>query len=224
MLGTGCTEYQLLVNSPDDIQVIEPSVRSPFELTPTQIGELLQYSGRVKSGHRLMVKGWVTMAGRDFLYIQDDSGGVEVQGDHASLQLGDLVEAAGYPSLLGRYSPVITDAVVRSLDRKGATLARAATVESILQGQYDSQLVSIEGKLLAAFDGPTGKSLLLQSGIHTFAAELNTADLGGESVASQRRQRAPAYGNLFGSSRSGQTVRAPPAASRNFQDSVEVPF
>jgi diguanylate cyclase (GGDEF)-like protein len=173
--------YQLLVTSPDDIQVIEPSVQNPFELTPTPIRELLQYSDRVKSGHRLKVKGWVTMAGPGSLYVQDDSGGVEVEGDRASLQLGDLVEAVGYPSLLGRYSPVITDAVFRSLDRKGTPPAKAATVESILQGQYDSQLVSIEGKVLAAIDGPSGKSLLLQSGIHTFAAELKTNDWGAKA-------------------------------------------
>src|ERR1019366_10768029 len=100
--------YQLLVTSPDDIQVIEPSVQNPFELTPTPIGELLQYSDRVKSGHRLKIKGWVTMAGPNSYYVQDDSGGVEVEGDRASLKLGDLVEAVGYPSLLARYSPVIT--------------------------------------------------------------------------------------------------------------------
>ena len=170
--------YQLLVNSPDDIRVIEPSVQNPFELTPTPIAELLQYSDRVKSGHRLKVKGWVTMAGPDSFYVQDDSGGVEIQGDHDSLQLGDLVEAVGYPSLLGRYSPVITDAVFRSLHGKGATVAKTATVESILQGHYDSQLVSIEGKVLAAIDGPSGKSLLLQSGLHTFVAELKTNDWG----------------------------------------------
>jgi diguanylate cyclase (GGDEF)-like protein len=61
------------------------------------------------------------------------------------------------------------------------TLAKPATVESILQGQYDSQLVSIEGKLLAAIDIPSGKRLLLQSGLHTFAAELKTADLGAKA-------------------------------------------
>ena len=172
--------YQLLITSPDDIQVIEPSVQNPFELTPIPIGELLQYSDRVKSGHRVKVKGWVTMVGRDSLYVQDDSGGVEVHGDNASLQPGDLVEALGYPSLVGRYSPVLTDAVFRSLGRKVPTFAKTATIESILQGQYDSQLVSIEGKLLASIDGPSGKSLLLQSGIHTFAAELNTNDSGAE--------------------------------------------
>ena len=170
--------YQLLVTSPDDIRVIEPSVQNPFELTPTPIRELLQYSDHKKSGHRLMIKGRVTMAGPDSFYVQDDSGGVEVEGDRASLQLGDLVEAVGYPSLLGRYSPVITDAMFQSLDQKGTTLAKAATVESILQGQYDSQLISIEGKLLAAIDGPSGKSLLLQSGLHTFVAELKTNDWG----------------------------------------------
>ena len=172
--------YQLLITSPEDIQVIEPAVQKPFELMPTPIGALLRFSHQARPGHRVKVKGWVVMVGRDSLYVQDDSGGVEVYGDIASLQLGDLVEALGYPSLVGRYSPVITDAVFRPQGRKVPTFAKTATVESILQGQYDSQLVSIEGKLLASIDGPSGKSLLLQSGIHTFAAELNTTDSGAE--------------------------------------------
>lgn len=172
--------YQLLITSPEDIQVIEPAVKKPFELMPTPIDELLRFSHQARPGHRVKVKGSVVMVDRDSLYVQDDSGGVEVYGDIASLQVGDLVEALGYPSLVGRYSPVITDAVFRPLGRKVPTFAKTATVESILQGRYDSQLVSIEGKLLASIDGPSGKSLLLQSGLHTFVAELKTTDSGAE--------------------------------------------
>lgn len=172
--------YQLLITSPEDIQVIEPAVQKPFELMPTPIDELLRFSHQARPGHRVKVKGSVVMVDRDSLYVQDDSGGVEVYGDIASLQVGDLVEALGYPSLVGRYSPVITDAVFRPLGRKVPTFAKTATVESILQGRYDSQLVSIEGKLLASIDGPSGKSLLLQSGLHTFVAELKTTDSGAE--------------------------------------------
>jgi diguanylate cyclase (GGDEF)-like protein len=172
--------YQLLITSPEDIQVIEPAVQKPFELMPTPIDELLRFSHQARAGHRVKVKGSVVMVDRDSLYVQDDSGGVEVYGDIASLQVGDLVEALGYPSLVGRYSPVITDAVFRPLGRKVPTFAKTATVESILQGRYDSQLVSIEGKLLASIDGPSGKSLLLQSGLHTFVAELKTTDSGAE--------------------------------------------
>jgi diguanylate cyclase (GGDEF)-like protein len=172
--------YQMLITSPEDIHVIEPAVRNPFEQMSTPIGELLLFSRQSMPGHRVKVQGSVTMVGRDSLYLQDSDGGVEVRGDTAPFHIGDLVEALGYPSLIGRYSPVITDAVFRALDRKAPTLAKTATVESILEGQYDSQLVSIEGKLLATVDGASGKSLLLQSGIHTFVAELNTTDSGGK--------------------------------------------
>ncbi|MGA9672796.1 MAG: EAL domain-containing protein [Terracidiphilus sp.] len=172
--------YQLLITSLEDIKVIEPPVQNPFEQMPTPIGNLLRFSHQSRPGHRVKVQGSVTMVGLDSVYLQDSDGGVEVHGDTATLHIGDLVEALGYPSLVGRYSPVITDAVMRSLGRKAPTFAKTATVESILQGQYDSQLVSIEGKLLAAIDRSSGKSLLLQSGIHTFAAELNTTDSGGK--------------------------------------------
>jgi diguanylate cyclase (GGDEF)-like protein len=58
--------------------------------------------------------------------------------------------------------------------------AKIATADSILQGQYDSQLISIDGTLLAVVDSSSGKSLLLQSGTHTFYAELIATETGKE--------------------------------------------
>jgi diguanylate cyclase (GGDEF)-like protein len=170
--------YQLAVASPSDIQVIEPAPKSQFEGPATPIAELLEFSRQANFGRRVKVRGSVTMAGQDSYYLQDDSGAVEVRGDTASLHPGDLVEALGYPSLVGRYSPVLTDSESRPLGRKEATVAKAVTVDSISQGKYDSRLVSVQGKLLAAITGPTGESLLMQSGIHTFTAELSTTDSG----------------------------------------------
>lgn len=168
--------YQLDVASPADIRVIEPATANPFDLPATPIGSLLRYSPQARFGHRVKIAGAVTMVEPGSLYLQDDSGGVQVRGDTTGLHRGDLVQALGYPTLVGRYSPVVSDAVFRSLHRNVPAPAKPATVDDILLGRYDSQLVTVEGKVLDAIDDPSGQRLLLQSGIHTFTARLGGDD------------------------------------------------
>ena len=170
--------YQLLVETRSDIDVLEPAVPHPFGLEATPIGSLLHYSPNARSGHRVKVEGTVTLVAPDYLYLQDATDGVEVRGDTRSIQVGEVVDAIGYPTLVGRYSPVMTDATFRSAGRDGSIVSKVVAVESLLQGHEDSMLVTVEGKLLAALDEPARKNLVLQSGVRTFTAQLDTSDLG----------------------------------------------
>jgi diguanylate cyclase (GGDEF)-like protein len=170
--------YQLLVETRSDIDVLEAAVSHPFAMEATPIGSLLHYSPNARSGHRVKVEGTVTLVEPDYLYLQDATDGVEVRGETRSMQLGEVVEAIGYPTLVGRYSPVMTDATFRSAGRAGSVAPKVITAESLLQGHEDSMLVTVEGKLLAALDEPARKNLVLQSGVRTFTAQLDTSDLG----------------------------------------------
>lgn len=170
--------YQLLVASPSDIRIVEPAVPDPFSLETTPIGSLLRFSPRARFGHRVRVAGTVTMIGPDYLYLQDASGGVQVFGDPGALRLGEQAEAAGFPTLAGRYSPVLSDAVFRTSYRPGRVVPEITTVESILRGNSDSRLVTVEGRLLATLVDPSGATLVLQCGFRTFTAQLSAASLG----------------------------------------------
>lgn len=170
--------YQLLVQSPSDIEVIEPAVVKPFGMKATPIEALLRFSPHTRFGHRVKVKGTVTLVSPDSLHLQDETDGVEIRGNTQSIKVGDVEEAIGYPTLVGRYSPVLTDAEFRTSWRPGLIAPKAATAESILQGHDDSMLVTVEGKLLMALNGPGRKSLVMQSGVRTFTAQLNTSDHG----------------------------------------------
>jgi diguanylate cyclase (GGDEF)-like protein len=174
--------YQLVVETPSDIDVIEPAIPNPFAMEPTPIDALLRFSPHAKFGHRVKVEGTVSLAGQDFLYLQDSSGGVEIQGDTSSRHVGELVEAIGYPTLAGKYSPVLTDAIIRSVGRSGLIVPKASTAELILQGGADSMLVTVEGRLLMVLNEHGQKSLVLQSGIRTFTAQLDRSDLGANKV------------------------------------------
>jgi diguanylate cyclase (GGDEF)-like protein len=178
--------YQLLVAVPSEIAVIEPAVHNPFEMERTPIQSLLSFSAHSQPGHRVRVEGTVTLVERDYLYLQDSSGGVELHGDTASIKVGDHINALGYPTLVGRYSPVMTDAVFRLKGHDGFVTAKPVAAESILDGHEDSTLVAIEGKLLMTLKGPTRTSLVLQSGVRTFTAQIEATDIG--SAVGQLRE------------------------------------
>ncbi|MGA2727489.1 MAG: EAL domain-containing protein [Terracidiphilus sp.] len=173
--------YDLNIASPSQIEIIEPAVGDPFALETTPIGDLLRFSPTARFGHRVKVAGSVTLVGSGLVYIQDPSGGVEIRGNHPNFQLGDRVEAVGYPTLAGRYSPELSDASIHSAPGSRSVQSVATTAEAILQGKYDSQLVTVEGRLLTALHARGACNLVLQSGIHTFTAQLDTADLGSDS-------------------------------------------
>lgn len=172
--------FQLLVASPSDIEILEPGVADPFSLPTTPVGALLHFSPRAKSGHRFKVAGAITLIGPDLLYLQDASGGVEVHGDTRTLHPGEMIEVVGYPTLVGRYSPVMTDAVFRSLHHQGSIVPEVSSAERILEGRDDSMLVTVEGKLVAAVSVPSGATLILKTGVRNFTAQLDTSDLGAD--------------------------------------------
>jgi diguanylate cyclase (GGDEF)-like protein len=168
--------YQLSISSIKDIQVLAAADSDPFEKRTTPINHLLRYSPHADSSHRIKVAGSVTMLGRGFFYIQDDTGGVEVQADNRSLHLNDRVEAVGYASAGGGYSPVLIDSIVRVTGHNTAVPAARVTTETSSMGKFDSQLVTLEGRLISVLDTPNGKSLILQAGARTFRAQLDSFD------------------------------------------------
>jgi diguanylate cyclase (GGDEF)-like protein len=168
--------YSLSVSSIKDIQVLERGSPDPFQEIAIPINSLLRFSRHADSSHRVKVKGSVTMLGRGFFYLQDDTGGLEVQSDTRNLRLSDEVEAGGYASPGGGYSPVLTDAMVRIVKHDAPVSATRVTAESSSQGQFDSRLVAMDGRLLSVVDSPTGESLIVQSGLLTLNAQLDTLD------------------------------------------------
>ncbi|MFP5237526.1 MAG: putative bifunctional diguanylate cyclase/phosphodiesterase [Acidobacteriota bacterium] len=170
--------YQLLIADPSQIRILEPAVADPFSLPKTPIADLLQFSPHTRPGHRVKVAGVVTFAQPDRLYLQDATSGVEIRGDTGSLHVGDSIQAVGYPKLVGKYSPVMTDAEFRPAGSSHTIAPRATTAEAVLGGEADSTLVSLDARLLAILNGPSNTTLVLQSGVRTFTAVLSSAELG----------------------------------------------
>jgi len=168
--------YQLSISSINDIRVLAPANPDPFQKVITPINHLLRFSPHADSSHRIKVKGSVTMVGRGFFYLQDETGGVEVQGDTHSIRPAEEVEAVGYASAGGGYSPVLIDSTVHVVGNNTPVAATTVTAESSSMGQFDSQLVTLDGRLISILDSSNGKSLILQAGARTFRAQLDSLD------------------------------------------------
>jgi diguanylate cyclase (GGDEF)-like protein len=163
--------YQLSVASSNDIKVLETAESNPFEKVASPVSSLLRFSPRTGFIHRIKVRGSVTMVGKGFFYLQDEDGGLQVLADSRELQLSDIVEAVGYPTPSGSYSPALTDAVVHVIGHGASVVPRPLTEESALQGQFDSRLGTIDARLLSVADTINGKALVMRSGVLTFNAQ-----------------------------------------------------
>jgi signal transduction histidine kinase len=162
------------LNVPDlsHVEVTAPAP-DPASLAVTPIDHVLRFSPRTDMD-RVRVQGTVLLsrAGRT-LYIQDDTGGAEVQAvdDVSALQPGDRVDAMGFPST-GGYAPLFQDALVRTIGRAPVPAARAVTAASVLSGQHDLEWVEIEARLLGETPSGDESVLTLESAQTVFIAYL----------------------------------------------------
>ncbi len=168
------TGMTMFLSSLDNLAVLQPAPADPFSVPARPIDQLLQFSPKGGSNHRVRVQGVVSMnPSGDELYIQDATGGLLVQADEDSVNIGDLVDAVGY-AMPGEYSPVLRDAVIRKISRGALHSVPMISPQDALTGDFNNQLVAIEGRLLSQVASSTDQILVLQNGNFAFNAQLDT--------------------------------------------------
>jgi PAS domain S-box-containing protein len=166
------TGYRLFVHSPVHMQVLQRLTDASALKVRRRIDELLRFRGEANASQRVMVQGVVTLRVPNRLYIQDESGSLQVLAPSAtSVRVGDVVEAVGYPTP-SRQGPVLEDAVIRPLEQRGEIAPNEVVAEQILNGSYDNTLVSVEARVVSQGGGLAQQSLMLQSGYNLFNAVL----------------------------------------------------
>jgi signal transduction histidine kinase/CheY-like chemotaxis protein len=165
--------YALAVSRKEDIAVLQPPPGGPEQSRPIPISHLFRYSSKIDFSHRVRVRGIVTMNSLDRgLYLQDATGGLQVQTQSEDLQVGDLAEASGYIIPGGSYSPVMRDAEMQKMGSGSATAPKVANLEN-MNTRLDNQLVQIDARLLRVVNSAHGKTLMLESGARTFNAQID---------------------------------------------------
>ncbi len=118
------------------------------------------------------VRGSVVLT-RPAIYVQDSTGGVEVQSDSATpLKIGDEVEVTGEVNL-DKSSPVIRKARFRILRETVPISPAVATANQIADGNLDGRFVQVEGYLRTISAGTDDTiTLELDAGTQSFHAIL----------------------------------------------------
>ena len=162
----------LYATSLDDITILVRPQGDIFEQPVTTARELNSYAVRRKADRRIHVRGVVTrISSSRKVCLRDETGIIHLQASRpASVQSGELVEAAGFPVLSGE-TPSLHETVFRSLGPATNSSALVVPLDQLLDGRHEHELVSVEGQLVQRNFSLQGVvSLLLESGGHSFAA------------------------------------------------------
>src|SRR5512138_586071 len=165
------TGYRLFIDSEDDIEVLRAA---PFDLAasePKPIKTLLRFAGGSARARRTHIRGVVTFNDRGSLYVEDETGSVQVQTARSDAEPGEVVDVIGYPTP-SEHGPMLADATVERRGERRTVDPIATTPEQILNGALDSRFVSLEARVLSQVEGVSQQTLVLQSGFVTFNAEL----------------------------------------------------
>ncbi len=172
---------QLFVPNLDLVQVNKAARPEPFSLPILPTDNLLRFSPEKVLGHRLHVQGVVTFDKRgEYFFVQDASGGVVVvSGQNEVIEPGDRVDAIGFPKV-GLYAPILEDGEFHKLGRGTMPIPIDLTDAQSLSGEYDAEVVKIQGTLIDQSVRGKDLFLVIQKGSHTFTASL----VGGATDAS----------------------------------------
>jgi signal transduction histidine kinase/CheY-like chemotaxis protein len=131
------------------ISVLEPTKLNPFAAHATSVGDLQRFGFTGTSGHRVKLAAVLTalVPGRG-VYMKDSTGSIYVEtSQDIGLKPGDRIEALGFPGFFDSHVR-LENSVLRRVGPGSAPTATALTMKEAMTGQYDSALVTLEGRIL----------------------------------------------------------------------------
>ena len=169
----------LLFPSWEQVVVEEPAVPDPFGSPLRTIGSLLRYDPDITFRHRVRIRGRVTFQWPGHtVCIQDATQGLCAQTAQTTpLAAGDLVDVVGFPAG-GGFTPTMMDASFRLAAPGQPVLPMPVTAAQALRGDYDSQLVQLDGQLIGQDSTGVLPALAIRAGNTVFAAVLPAAMMG----------------------------------------------
>jgi signal transduction histidine kinase/CheY-like chemotaxis protein len=175
----------VVIYIPDEsqIEVLEAPPSQPFDLPAIAISDLLRFNPAGNLGHRVKVRGVVTLyrPGKS-LYISSESGPlyVRTQQDDVTVQTGDEVVVLGFPAV-GAYAPELQDSIFLWTGTRQTPRPLILSAAEALSGNFggdapirshNAELVQVRG-VLTGYSLNAGRQVLLLQGHNVgFEAEL----------------------------------------------------
>jgi len=154
----------LLFAGAGGVSIVEAAATDPFSLPARPIATLLQFDPGARGARRVKVRGVVTHQQlEDAVFVREGGQGLRVQtSQHISVRPGEVVDALGFP-VMGVYSPVLQDAVVRPVNSSGEIpVPVSLTARRVLDGDHDADLVRLEAELVDSVRRGEERVLVLQ--------------------------------------------------------------
>lgn len=180
----------LYVARREDLRVLQPPERPPFDLPSTPLGMIARYRSKPLGGHRLRTSGIVAFATSGILYLQEGIGGVRVElaagsAAGAGFQAGDRIDVAGFPDMSSGVG-AIDWAIARRISTGTPPMAVAIQPSEIVRlndahavagevarpGSYDGCLIRCSGRIETVNRADGGAVLTLTEQGHVFTARL----------------------------------------------------
>jgi signal transduction histidine kinase len=154
--------FQIFANSPRDCAIIRPSVGDAFSLPHSAVSDLKNPEIRRDPAGRVCLSATVTLHWPGHhLFIQDSSGGVEIQPrmTSESFEPSDMVEVDGYqgPFLA---APRIEDATVRKVGIDRVPKPELFLAEDLIEGRHNQELVQLDATFVEWAKGASNRPAL----------------------------------------------------------------
>jgi len=169
-------KYQLigiLLYVPDlkQVDVLSSPPADPFQTRLEPLSAVQRFAPQRTMGHRIRTQGRVILQipGKSF-YISDGKTGLRIDTRQAiTLKPGDNLDVVGFPRV-SDFTLTLEDAVCRLNGSMLPPTPIPVTADQILRGDYDSLLVSIDGRLLEKSAFPGRQTLVLKTETTVFDA------------------------------------------------------
>jgi signal transduction histidine kinase/DNA-binding response OmpR family regulator len=164
--------YRILINSLDQVEVLQAAKATDRDTPIRPIAQLMRYSGDILGSPRARIVGHVTARALGYLYVEDDSGAVRVSAGSTHVVQGDVVDITGYPTP-AESGATLANSVITATGAHVTLSPRPVQPEQILNGEFDNRLIELRARVLSIASGPMQQLVTLQAGNISFVAQLD---------------------------------------------------
>ncbi len=158
----------IVVPSLANLKVQVPQPVKSYDGPANSINSLFLFSPSQRPGHRVKVAGTVLLQRPGEVFIKDNTEAICVlTTQDAPVAPGDRLEVLGFPAH-GSYSPELRDAVFRKVAAGPRPQPEAVSVEQASSGNFNDDLVQMDGLLLNFFRYAGENILVLQQSNFVF--------------------------------------------------------
>jgi diguanylate cyclase (GGDEF)-like protein len=169
----------------DNIRILEPAPADPFSIPLKPVRSVFEYTPGAGTDQLVRIRGVVAARWGQTVFINDGVQTASVLGGETTqLAPGDVVDAVGYPAL-GDLAHTIDDAMFRHLGKAPLLEPKPVGVKEALSGDFEGDLVRMEGRLIEQQKAPDLDTLLVDADDAVFSAVL-PQELKGQSFSGLR--------------------------------------